>query len=190
MAGHGMDKAKTIRERQDAKQAREARATSAAEKKQHRERKARLKDNDRRYQWNLTVKAAQKLGRMLDKGMPCISCGRPDDGSVQFCGGHYRTKGAQPELALDIRNIMGQCNKRCNLELSGNINGNKTTHGYSHGIIKRHGKEYLKWLDSYHQPTNYDCQQLKAIRAEYAAECRNLEKGEMPSKDWRNCGNI
>lgn len=179
-------KAKAYRERLQRKESQAARVARDADRKSHRESKRAFKDNDRRYQWGLTVRAAQKLGRLLDKGKPCISCGRPDDGSVQFCGGHYRTKGAHPELALDIRNIMGQCNKRCNLELSGNIHGNKTTHGYRHGIIERYGQEYLDWLDGHHESPNYTCDQLKAMRAEFAAECRRLERGEGASKDWRD----
>lgn len=181
----GRDKARAARERLQRKSQSEARKAMAEERRAYNAAKRANRDNDRRYQWGLTVKAAQKLGRTLDKGRPCISCGRPDDGSVQFCGGHYRTKGAHPETALDIRNIMGQCNKRCNLELSGNIHGNKTTHGYRHGIIERYGQEYLEWLDGHHESPNYTCDDLKRMRAEFAAECRRLEAGLGPSKDWR-----
>lgn len=185
MVEYGKQAADRARERLQRKEQSEQSKAMAAEKRAYNAAKRASRDNDRRYQWGLTVKAAQKLGRTLDKGKPCISCGRPDDGSVQFCGGHYRTKGAQPETALDIRNIMGQCNKRCNLELSGNIHGNKTTHGYRHGIIERYGQEYLDWLDGHHESPNYTCDDLKRLRAEFAAECRRLEAGLWPSKNWR-----
>lgn len=152
---------------------------------EHKAAQKAFKEKDRPYQWKLTVRAAQKLGRLLDKGKGCISCERPDNGEVQFCGGHYRTKGGNPEIALDIRNIMGQCNKKCNRELSGNIYGTKTSRGYRSGIVERYGEAYLEWLDSYHEPKHYSCHDLIQIRKEYNSEIRRLEKGLEPSNDWR-----
>ncbi len=132
-----------------------------------------FKRNDRRYQFRLTKSVIQKwVNHIRDVGLPCISCGNTNS-KIQYCGGHYKTAGGHPELALDTRNISRQCNQYCNLRLSGNISGNKTTKGYIVGLIERYGQEYVDYLDSYHEPKNYTCDQLIEIRAFYAKLIRD-----------------
>lgn len=179
MAAYGIKKA---REQEARKKARQA----SQERKESREAKQNLKARDYSYQFGLTKRAAQKLGNMLDKvaGFGCISCGTQKP-SIVYCGGHYKTAGAHSEIALDIRNIHRQCNRYCNSGLSGNISGNKNTKGYTVGLVERYGREYVEWLDSYHPSPNYTCDDLKELRAVFAEECRRLERGEAPSRNWR-----
>lgn len=124
-------------------------------------------DNDRSHQFKLTKEVVQRWAcKVRDEGRPCISCSTM--ANVQYAGGHYRTVGANPELALDTRNIHRQCNRRCNCELGGNIYGAMNTHGYVVGLVNRYGQEFVDWLDGYHPPKKYTCEQLKEIRAYYA----------------------
>lgn len=152
--------------------------------KQHRQQKRENKQNDRKYQFKLTKREAQKLANRIDKDLPCICCGRERDG-IQFCGGHCKSAGGHPELALDLRNIHGQANQLCNMQKSGNISGDKHSKGFKQGIIDRYGRALLDYLEKYHPPKNETCEELIQIRALYAAEIRYIDKHGEPSRDWR-----
>lgn len=156
----------------------------AAERKENRKAVKRLRSNDRKYQFQKTKQEAQTLANLLDKDLPCICCDEPR-GNAQFCGGHYKTAKGHPEIALDIRNIHGQRNSLCNKHKSGNIEGDKHSKGFKQGVIDRYGQEYLDWLESYHPPPNYSCEDLIKLRAEYAAEKRYIKEHGKPSKNWR-----
>lgn len=143
-----------------------------------------FKRNNRSYQFDLTKREAQRLANKIDKQLPCICCGDPR-GRAQFCGGHFKTAKAHSELSLDLRNIHGQQNFNCNKNKSGNIEGDKLTHGYKVGLVKRHGQALLDYLQCHHLPRVYDCEQLILIRALYAAEGRYVDKYGKPSRDWR-----
>lgn len=159
----------------------------ASIKKESRLSVRKMKGNDFRYQFSLTKRAAQKLANRIDEqaGHGCISCGTKKP-TIQYCGGHFKTAGGHSEIALDIRNIMRQCNQYCNKNLSGNIEGTKTTKGYKAGVLDRYGQAYLDWLESYHEPLSLTCDDLIKLRAEYAAETRRVEAGEFPTKNWRS----
>src|SRR3954468_4490237 len=73
-------------------------------------------------------KAVNAYVRERDKGLPCISCETPWEPAFQ--AGHFRSRGACPELRFDLDNIHGQC-VRCNMHLSGNLLG------YRQGLISR-----------------------------------------------------
>ena len=62
-------------------------------------------------------KAVNAFVRTRDAGLPCISCHTPWQETFQ--AGHYRSRGAAKNLALDPRNIHGQC-VQCNLHRHGN----------------------------------------------------------------------
>ena len=178
----------------DKKRAADKRATARArnlverEAKEQRRADKRKKlefiSNDYSKQFDLTKKSAQRLANRLDQHLPCICCSVPR-GSAQFCGGHFKTAGAHPELALDLLNIHGQRNFHCNQQKSGNIEGDKHSHGFKRGLVVRYGQWIVDYLDSYHPPRKYTCDELIALRAEYRAEIRRLEKGLPASKDWR-----
>ena len=158
------------------KEAQEAKK-QRAKKREYAKQKREYKDNNYSHQFTLTKKVIQKwVNTIRDAGLPCISCGTTND--VQYCGGHYKTAGGHPELALDTKNISRQCNQYCNMNLSGNISGNKTSHGYTEGILRRYGQERLDYLESYHPPKNYSCAELKAIRAFYSKLIRENNKDD------------
>ncbi len=66
----------------------------------------------------------------------CISCCKPIGGD-QWCCGHFKTVGAQGALRYDPRNTYIQHNRYCNMYLSGDIGGTKTTPGYKQGLKNR-----------------------------------------------------
>ncbi len=168
---------RAMQERSRAKQAK-------AEKQAHKKQKREFYANDYKKQFSLTKTTAQRLANRLDAAHGCICC-TTERGSQQFCGGHFKTAGAHPELALDLRNIHGQANQRCNKQKSGNISGDKHSHGYKAGLIMRYGQWIIDYLESYHAPRKRTCDELIAMRAEYAAEIKRLEKGLPPSRNWR-----
>jgi len=97
---------------------RDIKASKKLERKDLRERKDKLKSRSDHLRECQT--ACNAYIRERDKGLPCISCGtqKPD---IQYCAGHFKTRGGHPELRFHPMNINKKCNKRCNLMLSGNI---------------------------------------------------------------------
>jgi hypothetical protein len=146
--------------------------------------KLEYRRNDYSHQFQLTKKAAQALANELDRDRPCICCDEPR-GNAQFCGGHAKSAGAHPELALDLRNIHGQRNALCNQNKSGNWAGDKHSKGFRQGLIDRYGIGIIEYLESYHSPRRLTCADFIAMRKEFAAETRRLKQGLPPSRDWR-----
>jgi hypothetical protein len=103
--------------------------------------------NDTSKQLALTQKSFNRMIKLeefirLDEPQ-CISCGKAATISNlgMFCAGHLKTVGAHNELRFNTLNVRIQCNFYCNSGLSGNINGNKNTHGYLQGLIMRIGQD-------------------------------------------------
>lgn len=129
-----------------------------------REAKAKLKT---RAQWMKEAQAAfNKFIRLRDAGEPCISCRRHHQG--QWHAGHYLSVGAKPELRFNELNVHLQC-QPCNTHLSGNLVN------YRIGLITKIGAEQVQFLEGPHDPKHYTIDDLKAIKATYAAKCRELE---------------
>lgn len=141
------------------------------ERKADRERKEKLKtlaDYKREAQ-----SAVNAFVRQRDLGKPCISCGRHHKGEIH--AGHYLSRGAHPELALDPRNIHSQC-APCNTYLSGNqIN-------YRKGLIAREGIELVEWLEGPHEPKKWTREELTEIRDHYRKALRELKKAPLDQK--------
>lgn len=113
--------------------------------------------------------AVNAFVRQRDLGKACISCGRHHQGEIH--AGHYLSRGAHPELALDPRNIHSQC-APCNTYLSGNqIN-------YRKGLIAREGIELVEWLEGPHEPKKLTREELTAIRDHYRKALREMKKQE------------
>jgi hypothetical protein len=114
-------------------------------------------------------RAVNRFIRARDYSEPCISCGttRRD---IQYCAGHYLTRGGHPELRFSEDNIHKQCNKRCNLELSGNIAA------YRINLEKKIGADRLATLEGPHDAKHYTIDDLKEIKAAYNARALELEK--------------
>ncbi len=166
------------RKRQQAK----AKQSQAKEDKADKKALREFKRNDRKHQFQLTKSKIQHwVNHIRDFGLGCISCGT-EKPTIQYCGGHYKTAGGHSEMALITKNIHKQCNQYCNMNLSGNIHGTKTTKGYIVGLVDRYGQDYVDWLDSHHELPRYDCDQLIKIRAFYSKLIRdnNPDDSERP----------
>lgn len=119
-------------------------------------------------EWRKEAQAVvNRYVRLRDEDLPCISCGRFHQG--QYHAGHYLSRGAHPELALDERNIHKQC-QPCNTHLSGNqIN-------YRKGLIDRCGIDIVEWLEGPHEPKKYTIADMQEIIAEYKAKIKAIVK--------------
>lgn len=113
-------------------------------------------------------RAVNRFIRARDYNDPCISCGttRRD---IQYAAGHLLSRGAHPELRFNEDNIHRQCNKRCNLELSGNIGP------YRENLIKKIGSAKMAILEGPHEPNNYDIDDLLIIKHCYTRRAKELE---------------
>ena len=107
-----------------------------------------------------------------DAGNPCICCGRFSNGAGAVRGGewdagHYRSRGAAPELRFDERNIHAQlkyCNRR-----------GWDVAGYRANLIGKIGLAEVEALEGPHPPRKWTIPALKALAAEYRAKARALK---------------
>lgn len=109
--------------------------------------------------------------RERDKDEPCISCGttKPD---IQYCAGHYKTRGGHPELRFHPMNIHKQCNNYCNNKLSGNIPE------YRPKLIEKIGLENVEWLEGGQQSQNLTIDDIKEIKLYYREQLKLLKQGD------------
>lgn len=161
------------------------RIQAKAERKEHRERKEKLKP---RSKWLAEAqKWFNKFIRLRDKDLLCISCNRTmeaiegNDGwkpGGAWDAGHFLTRGAYPELRFEELNCHKQC-KSCNAG-SGKYTHKTKTVGemYRQKLIKKIGIEQVEWLEGPHDPKKYTIDDLKEIIAKYKAKCKELEKYE------------
>lgn len=143
------------------------------------------RDNDLKHQTELTQKAFNWMIRALDAFRGCVSCGKPS-GSYTLTAGHFRTVGSHPELRFDPRNCHGQCSG-CNKGQQRKYKGDNATtrQKFEAELFHRYGQALLDYINGPHQAKQYTCDELKTMRAEFAAEARRLEGGGDPSRDWR-----
>jgi len=105
--------------------------------------------------------------RARDAGQPCISCGKPDDGSHQRHASHYRSVGGHPELRFCELNIWASCST-CNLWLSGNLVP------YRAALISKIGIEKVEWLEGQHEPKRYKKDDYQRIEIEYKKKLKDM----------------
>lgn len=113
--------------------------------------------------------------RERDKSEGCISCGtmkarRHLTGS-SWDAGHYRSRGACPELRFEEDNCFKQC-VHCNRDLSGNVANMRI------GILKRIGQERLDWIEGPHEPKQYTADELREITKLYKQKLKELQKSD------------
>jgi hypothetical protein len=162
-------------------------ARAKAERKADRAKREKLK---KRGDWLREAKVAVQRARRLEelaKGRGCMSCGRSQH-EVQgaegwkpggaWDGGHFISKGARPELALEPLNVWLQC-KSCN-------GGSKhyARKGYTVGnafeanLRAQEGDALVDWLKGPHEAKHYTVDDLKTIKATYTAKARELKGKE------------
>ncbi|MCP4337249.1 MAG: hypothetical protein GY679_05385, partial [Mycoplasma sp.] len=82
------------------------------------------------------------------------------------------------------KNTYLQCNKYCNMSLSGNINGDKNTRGYTQGLFDRFGNEQAEGIIHYCETSaevkKWAWQELEAMRKEFNKNIRELEQELLP----------
>jgi hypothetical protein len=106
-----------------------------------------------------------KYIRLRDKGKGCISCGTTNP-NIQYCAGHFKTRGGHPELRFHPMNIHLQCNHHCNLQKSGNIEK------YRPELIKRIGILQVEWLEGKHEAQNLSIDDIKEIKVYYREQIK------------------
>lgn len=143
----------------------EKKIKNTQERAQFKARKEKLKSWS---EWHADAqKAVNAMVRARDAGRPCISCQTPWEPTFQ--AGHYRSRGAAKNLALDPRNIAGQC-VQCNLHRHGN------GIDFRLGLIGRYGAAYVEAIEADNDPRHHSIDDLKAIRAEAIALTKQLKK--------------
>lgn len=156
--------------------------TKKVSDKKHKERKAKFDLNDIPKQHKLTqtvfnrLRVLQELKWFEDRSLEpeCISCGKKED----FCCGHFKTRGSQGNLRYDVRNTFLQCNRYCNMGLSGNISGNKNTRGYIQGLLDRFGKEdaesIIEYCETSTQVKKWTGEELSDLRKKLNKQIKEL----------------
>ena len=111
--------------------------------------------------------------RERDKGKGCFVCGRPftdKPGQVQHAG-HVRSRGAAGHLRFNEDNCHGEC-EGCN-----GPHGAKP-HQIEAGAIARIGAERYAALCADNTPHKWQRDELIAIKHEYRAKLKDIQKGE------------
>lgn len=167
----------------------------AAEKKRKDQKskdKQWLEDNKKLGTWAKEAQTAfNKVVRMRDRGMPCISCGLSEraveveqgwkPGGAWDCG-HFFGVGAFPELRYVFINAWRQC-KSCNGG-SGRFPAKDRTVSaqYRIRLIERIGLDWVEWLEGPHeipQRRAADYKFIKELNQERALFLRDVPRGTM-----------
>lgn len=137
--------------------AKKARAAAKVERASIRARKEAIKTIP-----DLKREAQQALNRWIvhvrDKERPCISCGRHHQGA--WHAGHYLSRGAAPQHALNPINVWKQC-APCNTYLHGN------QAAYRIRLVELIGLPAVEALESDNAPKKWTREELISIRDEY-----------------------
>ncbi len=136
-------------------------------KKDTRERKKKLKTKTDYANEAQTV--INKYARLRDKGKPCCSCDKPDNGQHQRHASHYRSIGACTALRFNLKNIHTSC-QQCNTSKSGNLLE------YRIRLIAKHGQGYVDYLESQNQVVRYEVVYLERLKRVFSKRVRLREK--------------
>lgn len=101
---------------------------------------------------------------MRDKlaGHGCISCDTKKAG-IQYCAGHFRSRGATSALRFNPDNVFLQCNKNCNSSRGGNaLEAEKR-------ILVRIGAERLEAVKNHNEVKHWTREELYALKAKFLA---------------------
>ncbi len=139
--------------------------TEKQERKADKARKEKL--NNHTYYLDLTQAVINRYVNIRDRGKPCISCGKPDQGVRN--ASHYKARGSNSALRYNLFNISSSC-YRCNVPLSGNIAG------YIPGLKAKYGAERLEWLDNHPRSREYSREYLERMREIFTKKAKRLIK--------------
>lgn len=169
--GHATEWAVNARQKAQDRIKRQKACDDKAKKKASRERDLeRLKSVQNISFFHKKAQAAfNAFIRERDKGNPCISCGKPDNGHHQRHASHYRSVGACSALRYDERNVNASCSV-CNNHLSGNVAS------YRIWLVEQFGIEIVEWIDSQPKSFKWNREQLESIEAVYKEKTKQLKK--------------
>lgn len=104
--------------------------------------------------------------QIRDADKPCISCGRHHQG--QWHAGHYLSRGAAPQHALNPMNVWKQC-APCNTYLHGNLIP------YRVRLIELIGLEAVEAMENDNAPRKWTREGLIEVRDTYRAKLKELK---------------
>ncbi len=104
--------------------------------------------------------------QVRDADKPCISCGRHHEG--QWHAGHYMSRGAAPQHALNPLNVHKQC-APCNTYLHGNLIA------YRVWLIELIGLQAVEELEADNAPHKWTREGLIEVRDTYRAKLKELK---------------
>lgn len=167
-------------------QEKQIRAAAKVERADTKRRKEEIKS---RADWLAEAKVALQGARRLEelaKGRGCMSCQRtqqeveagPWRPGGYWDGGHFKSKGAHPELALEPRNIWLQC-KSCNAGSSKyGRKGYTVNASFEINLVASEGQALVDWLNGPHPAKHYDVDELRAIKTNYSAKTKALKSAQ------------
>jgi len=152
--------------------------------------KSKLKQLEPRKYWLAKARVAIQAFRRLEelaRGSGCMSCGRSQKevagtdawkpGGL-WDGGHFLSKGARPELALEPLNIWLQC-KSCNGGSSKYARKGYTVNAsFEANLRAQEGDALVDWLKGPHELNHYSIEQLQALEREFSAKAKELKAGQ------------
>ena len=146
------------------------RAENAVKKAEFKARKEAVKPRGKLIEE--AQKAFNAFIRARDAGKPCICCGKefePEKHGGSADAGHYLSRGSAPHLRFDENNCFAQ-RKNCNRP------GGTTRQAFRAGVVARIGLEAVEALEADTSVKKWTADDLRAIKATYAAKCRELKK--------------
>ena len=135
-----------------------------AEREATRVRKEKLKS---RKEWLDEVQKVFNAYIRARDGNICISCGTQSQ-NIQYCAGHYRSRGAAPQHRFNELNVHSQCNHHCNMRLSGNIVN------YRPALIAKIGLAAVEALENDNSARYYTIEELIDLKALYKAKLKKI----------------
>lgn len=166
--------------REKKKEAKEFDQKTAKMKKEFNSKDVRWQHKNTQPRFN-RMRVLQELAWFSERGIEpyCISCLKTN---MDWCCGHFKTVGAQGVLRYDPQNTYLQCNRYCNMGLSGNISGNKNTIGYVAGLAHRFGADEAKVIIDYCESNSavkkWRPGEVEEIRSRANEEVRRLERDQ------------
>lgn len=156
----------------------EAKKRIRADQQERRERREKLKTIRTLSEWKAIAQTAfNAFIRARDEGLPCISCGvlnPPERYGGAWDAGHYRSRGAAPELRYEEWNCHRQC-KTCNSAEKHNSGKAETVRAaYRRNLIERIGLEAVEWLEGPHPVKRWTAEELDELARTYRAKTREL----------------
>ena len=116
--------------------------------------------------------------RERDRGLPCISCGKPDDGTHQRHASHFRSVKAAKQLRYNCWNVSASC-AQCNTYESGSIAT------YRPALIDKIGLHRVEALENNNALCTHTIeyhQRVKRIFTKRTKHLKKLRAGHAPTQ--------